>query len=55
MIIKIYYIKKWKYRPKIIYALPFISIGTQVAEQIQKIFENESSKNIHSGLMDKRK
>ena len=40
------YIKKWCYRPKILYALPFISIGTQVAEQIHKVYdENESEES----------
>ncbi|MHA1360049.1 MAG: CRISPR-associated helicase Cas3' [Candidatus Helarchaeota archaeon] len=40
-----------KYTPKIIYALPFVSIGTQVATQIQKILEPEQKKLINSSLI----
>ncbi|MHA1405332.1 MAG: CRISPR-associated helicase Cas3' [Candidatus Helarchaeota archaeon] len=37
--------------PKIIYALPFVSIGTQVANQIQRIFEPEKKELINSDLI----
>jgi hypothetical protein len=45
------YEKKYSFRPKIIYGLPFISIGSQVANQISDIFENKDNKKILSSSL----
>ncbi|MHA1284189.1 MAG: CRISPR-associated helicase Cas3' [Promethearchaeota archaeon] len=39
-----YFLEKYNYIPKIIYGLPFISIGIQVANQISNIMQNKFGK-----------
>lgn len=45
------YEKTYNFRPKIIYGLPFISIGSQVAKQISDIFENKANKKLLSSSL----